>query len=293
VQLPPLARTLGFDLSLNEIDLGELLMKNILAKVTCLTALFILLGPSSTQAVTVTDDFSDLNDTSNPTWTHLTGDANSTGQGFDASSGAYRITAQPNGITISGNQYGFAGAYTGASYTDVNVMADLVAPSTGLSFGVAARLDGNNALNGLKGYAYAFEQDLEAAPGVGEMVLYRITGLNINDIGNDGPAVRFVNLDLANKDYTMSLSIIGSTLSASVTEVGGPVVAFQQKTDATYASGFSGLFGLGARSTTLPITAPLDFTVDNFKTATIPEPATGLLAFAAAGGMIVVRRRFR
>ena len=43
------------------------------------------------------------------------------------------------------------------------------------------------------------------------MVLYRITGLNINDIGNDGPAVRFVNLDLANKDYTMSLSIIGST----------------------------------------------------------------------------------
>ncbi len=274
-------------------------MKNTLAKLTSLTAVFLmaavfLMGLSTTHAVTVTDDFSDLNDTVNPAWTHLTGDANSTGQTFDASTGAYHITAPSNGITLSGNQYGFAGAYTGGTYTDVNVMADLVAPSTGVWWGVAARLDGNNAFNGLKGYAYAFEQDLAAAPGVGEMVLYRLNGLTINDIGNDGAAVRFVNLDLANKDYTLSLSILGSTLFGTVTEVGGGVVAFQQKTDATYASGFSGVVGLGARSTTTPLTAPLDFTVDNFKTQVIPEPATGLLATCAAvGGLSIARRRIR
>jgi hypothetical protein len=268
-------------------------MKNTLAKVTCLAAVFFM-GLSTARAVTVTDDFTDLNDTSNPVWTHLTGDANSTGQVYDASTGAYHITAPSNGLTLSGNQYGFASSYTGGSYTNVNVMADLVEPSTGVSFGVAARLDGNNAFNGLKGYAYAFEQDLTAAPGVGEMVMFKLNGLSISDMGNDGPAVRLVTLDLANKDYTLSLSIVGSTLIGSVTEVGGGVVAFQQKTDASYASGFSGVFGLGARSTTTSVTAPLDYTVDNFKTSDIPEPAAGLLvAFAAVGAMNIVRRRIR
>jgi hypothetical protein len=266
-------------------------MKNILTKVTCLTAVFILMGLPTTHAVTVTDDFSDLNDTSNPAWTRLTGDANSTGQTFDASSGAYHITAPSNGITLSGNQYGFAGAYTGAAYTDVNVKADIVGPSTGVWFGVGARLDGNNAFNGLKGYVYAFEQDLSAAPGVGEMVLYRLNGLTINDIGNDGPAVRFVTLDLANKDYTLSLDIVGSILSGSVTEVGGGVVAFQEKADANFASGFSGVIGLGARSTTTALTAPLDYTLDNFATQNIPEPATSLLAVAGAVAAAIAGRR--
>jgi hypothetical protein len=273
-------------------DLGELLMKNILAKVTRLTAAFMLMVLSSAQAATVTDNFSDLDDTNNPTWTHLTGDANSTGQTFDASSGAYHIAAPSNGITLSGNQYGFAGGYTGASYTDVNVMADLVQPASGVSYGIAARLNGSNAFNGLKGYAYAFEQNLSAAPGVGEMVMYKLNGLTISDLGNDGPAVRLVTLDLANKDYTLSLSIVGSTLTGSVTEVGGGVVAFQQKTDATYSSGFSGLYGLGARSTTTALTAPLDYTVDNFKTAAVPEPATCLL-MACGAGMLLIRRRVR
>jgi hypothetical protein len=267
-------------------------MKNTLAKVTCLTAV-LLMGLSTTHAATVTDDFSDLNDTVNPAWTHLTGDANSTGQVYDASSGSYHITAPSNGLTLSGNQYGFASSYTGGVYTDVSVMADIVQPSTGVQFGVAARLDGNNAFNGLKGYAYAFEQDLAAAPGVGEMVLLRLNGLSINDMGNDGPAVRFVNLDLANKDYTLSLRIIGSTLFGTVTEVGGGVVAFQQKTDATFASGFSGVYGLGARSTTTPVTAPLDYTVDNFRTSNIPEPASALLVTFALGAMSIVRRRIR
>jgi hypothetical protein len=74
------------------------------------------------------------------------------------------------------------------------------------------------------------------------------------------------------------------------------VVAFQQKTDLTapFASGFSGLFGLGARSTTTALTAPLDYTVDNFKTLGIPEPASiALVACAAVGAMTIGRRRVR
>jgi hypothetical protein len=272
-------------------------MKNILATVPCLAAALLLLRMSSAQAVPVSDMFTDGDDTNAPTWTHLTEDANPpnlpSNTTFDASSQAYHITAQPNGITVSGNQYGSAGAYlAGASYTDVNVMADLVAPSSGVFYGVAARLNGSNAFNGLKGYAYAFEQDLSAAPGIGEMVLYKLNGLTIGDMGNDGPAVRLVTLDLANKDYTFSLNIIGSTLYGSVTEVGGGVIAYQQKTDATspYASGFSGVFGLAGRSTTLPVSAPLDFTIDNFKTGAIPEPATGLL-LASGVAMLALRRR--
>lgn len=266
-------------------------MKNIWATVFCITAAF-LMGSANLYAVTVTDNFSDLNDTANPAWTHLSGTANSTGQSWDASTGEYHLTAPNNGIIFGGNQYGLAASYTGATYTDVNVMADLVQPSTGLAYGVAARLDGNNAFNALKGYAYAFEQNTSAATGTGEMVLYKINGLNVSDIGNDGPAVRLVTLDLANKDYTFSLSILGNTLYATLTEVGGPVVAYQQKTDATpYASGFSGVLGFGARSTTLPLEFVTNFTVDNFKTQDIPEPATSLLVACGASVLLLGRRQ--
>jgi hypothetical protein len=268
-------------------------MTNILTKAFCFTAVVVLMALPCVHAVTITDDFSDLDDTANPAWTHLTGDANSTGQTYSAATGEYNITAQNNGITLSGNQYGFAGSHTGAAYTDVNVMADLVQPANGLFYGVAARLNGNNAFNALQGYAYAFEQKVGSPIGVGEMVMFRINGLAIDDIGNDGDAVRLVTLDLANKDYTLSLDIVGANLYGRVTEVGsGIVVAYQAKTDATFASGTSGVVGLGARSTTLPLEFPLNFTVDNFKTSEVPEPATTLLiACGAAGAMLVGRRR--
>ena len=123
------------------------------------------------------------------------------------------------------------------------------------------------------------------------MVLYKLSGLTIGDMGNDGPAVRLVNLDFANKDYTFSLDVLAGTLYASLTEVGGGVVAFQQKADATYASGFSGLFSLGARSTTLPISLPVDVLFDNFKTQDIPEPATCLLVACGAAGIMLIGRR--
>jgi hypothetical protein len=266
-------------------------MKNILMIVMGIIAALLFFAPN-VRAITVTDNFSDLNDTANPVWTHLSGDANSTGQTWDASTGEYHITAPNNGVTLGGNQFGFAGSYVGTSYTDVTVSADLVQPSTGVAYGVAARLNGNNAFNALQGYGYVFEQDDAAPTGTGEMVMAKINGLNISDMGNDGPAVRLITLD-PNKDYTMSLSIIGNTLSGSVTEVGGGVVAFQQKTDSSYTSGFSGVFGYGARSTTLPLEFPLNFTVDNFRTQEVPEPASALLIAFGIGAALIGKRRWR
>jgi hypothetical protein len=244
---------------------------------------------SSANAAAITDDFSDGNDTAVPSgqaWTHLTGLVNSTGQGFDASTGEYHITAPVNGVTIAGVQYGFAGSYVQPSYGDVNVMADLVQPSSGLAYGIGAHLNGNNALNSLRGYGYFFEQAVGSNLGVGEMVFYRIVGANLSDIGNDGPAQRTVTLDLANKDYTFSLDIIGNTLYGTVTEVGGGVVAYQQKTDLSApggfpTSGFSGVLGIGAAQG--PLALPLDMTWDNFKTQEIPEPASLLLLLGSVG----------
>jgi len=198
------------------------------------------------------DSFSDLEDTSNPTWTHLSGYVGSSGQTWDASSGAYRLTAVNNGLS----GLGFVGSHVGASYTDVRVSADItsfVGPPAGAVFGVAARLNGNNALAALTGYAYAYEPF--AASGQGEMVLYRIgPSVSANDIGSQQ-----VTLDPL-KDYRFVLEIIGPNLHGQVFEiVGGGLVAERFATDANYASGFSGVIAYSQN----PV-PPVDFTVDNF-----------------------------
>lgn len=272
-------------------------MKNILATVFLITVIGIM-GSPQVNAATVTDDFTDLNDSANPTWTHLSGDANSTGQTWDASTGEYHLIAPSNGITIGGVQYAVAGGHTGGSSTDVHVKADLTQPGTssGVAWGIAARLDGNNAFNGLKGYGYFFEQNLSAAPGVGEMIMAKINGLSISDMGQDGNVagvdyLRLVTLD-PNKDYTLSMTIIGSVLTGTVTEVGGGIVAFQTKTDASYASGFSGVFGYGGKLTTGALTDfQLNYTVDNFLAADIPEPASMLLIASGMGAVLLRRCR--
>ncbi len=165
-------------------------------------------------AVAQTDDFSDLNDTANPSWTHLDGLTASTGQTWNASTGQYRMTAPNNGFS----NLGFAGSYTGPAQTNVTVMADIVSfiddpQAQGAPFGVGARLDGNNAFNALKGYAYAYEP--HAAGGLGEVVLYRINGASLVDLGNQQ-----VTLDTT-KDYRFVLDIQGTQLHGQVFEIGG------------------------------------------------------------------------
>jgi hypothetical protein len=160
----------------------------------------------------VSDDFSDLNDTANPTWTRLDGLVASMGQTWDASTGQYRMTAPNNGFS----NLGFVGSYTGPSSTDVTVSADIVSfvddpVAQGAPFGVGARLDGNNGFNLLKGYAYAYEP--HAAGGLGEVVLYRINGASLVDLG-----AQQVTLD-PNKDYRFVLNVTGSQLHGQVFEI--------------------------------------------------------------------------
>lgn len=226
-------------------------------------------------AAAVIDDFSDLNDTVNPTWTHLDGYAASTGQVWDASTGQYRFTA-PNNGTVA---LGFIGSYVGPVMSNVTVSADVtsfVGPPAGAVFGVGARLNGLNGVGQLTGYAYAYEPF--AAGGAGEVVLYRINpGLSITDIGSQQ-----VTLD-PRKDYTFVLDIQGSNLHGQVFEIGGGMVAQGFAVDATYASGYSGL----AAYSQDPV-PPVDVTWDNFMS--IPEPPTCLLLLLGTGAVLLIRR---
>jgi hypothetical protein len=239
-------------------------------------ALILAAGPNTANAVF--DDFSDLNDTANPTWTHLDGNTASTLQTWDASTGQYRMTAPNNGFS----NIGFVGAYTGPSFTDVQVSADIVSfrddpQAQGAPFGVGARLDGNNAFNTLKGYAYAYEP--HAAGGLGEVVLYRINGASLADLG-----AQQVTLD-PSKDYRFTLNVTGNQLHGQVFEIGGGMVAEHFASDSTYASGFSGLFAYSQN----PI-PPVDVTWDNFS-AQVPEPASCLLVALGAAAILLNRRR--
>ncbi len=226
------------------------------------------------------DDFSDLNDTVNPAWTHLSGLVGSSGQTWSAATGQYNLTAPNNGVALGANgQLGFVGSYTGSSMDAVIVSADFVEPPTGVAYGVAARLNGNNALNMLTGYAYAYEP--LASGGLGEMVLYSITGASLTDLGSQQ-----VTLDFATKDYRFVLEANGDQLRGRVFEIGGDMVAERAAVDATYASGFSGVFGYSAAAAGVPT----NFTIDNFRT-NIPEPVTGMLVAMGASVLFAVRRR--
>jgi PEP-CTERM motif len=252
-------------------------MRNISRTATFTAAALFLCG-SPQLALAVFDNFSDLNDTANPTWTHLNGYVNSTGQTWDASTGQYRMTAPTNGAQA----LGFVGSHAGPSFSNVTVSADLVSfqddpVAQGGVIGVAARLNGNNAVGQLTGYAYAYEPF--AAAGAGEMVIYRINpGVSITDIGSQQ-----VTLD-TNKDYRFVLDIQGSQLHGQVFEIGGGMVAERFATDTTYASGVSGLIAYSQ----VPV-PPVDVTWDNFS-ATVPEPGTCLL-LALGAGLMSLRRR--
>ena len=178
------------------------------------------------------DDFSDLNDTANPTWSRLFGLAGSFLQTWDASTGQYRMTAPNNGFS----SIGFVGSYVDTAFSDVVVSADTMSfiGGAGGPFAVAARLSGSNAVNGLEGYGLAYEP--YAAAGLGQVVLYRIDGLSFTDLGHQQ-----VTLDPL-RDYRLVLEVTGDQLHGQVFDIaGGTMLAERFANDATYASGFAGL----------------------------------------------------
>jgi hypothetical protein len=247
-------------------------------------------------AVVVTDDFSDGNDTANPTWHHLDGAVGSPGQTWTVSNGQYRLL-DPTTTTV-GSQFpgletvGFVGSYVDPSFTDVRVttdFVDFVPPSeTSSFFGVAARLNGNNAQpnlqSGIQLHGYTYHYEGTAAGGFGEMVLSILHADGLKDIGSQQ-----VTLD-ASKDYRFSLEAVGNILHGQVIELDGAgqevgIVAEKMRDldadppnpdnydydpntpDAPfvpYTSGYSGVFGVG-----FFLGSDADFTIDNFRTETV------------------------
>jgi hypothetical protein len=263
-------------------------MKNI-SLVVCHAFAALLVFTSTRVDGALVDSFSDLNDTVNPTWAHLSGLWFSNGQTWDASSGQYRLRAPFNGLSIGGGQGGFVGSYVAPASTNFTVAADFVNFPTANGqelFGVATRLNGNNGFNALTGYGYAYVPS--RASSQGEMVLYRIVGAAFIDFYDllfdfDTPSYvigsQQVTLD-PNKDYKFVLDASGTQLHGQVYEIGGGLVADQYGNDATYATGFGGVYGIG--NTLLGDTSGVDFTIDNFSITTVPEPAASLLCGLAS-----------
>jgi hypothetical protein len=240
-------------------------MKTFLTTIFSITAALIM-GLANVQAAVITDDFSDLNDTANPAWTHLSNFVLSTGQTWDASTGQYHLTAPSNGYQ---GKYGFIGSQTGPVSTDVTAMADFVQTETGNIFGVAARIHGTdgafNSAGRTQAYLYGYEP--LARSGLGEVTMFNFGGNPFDPFHDMGdPAgvegvdwIRKVTLDFVNKDYTFSITAVGSTITGVITEVGGGIVAYQTNIDSSHTSGYSGVLS----ASVLP-TAVTDFTIDNF-----------------------------
>src|SRR5690606_37915345 len=120
-------------------------------------------GVGSANGPIVVDDAADGNDAAGPAWRHLDGAVRSTGQAGEAEGGGYRLQAPSSSPHRELAGYGFVGSRVEPLYTDVRVTADFVQFQTGSLagwFGVAARLNGNNAAPvsgtgiGLQGYSY-------------------------------------------------------------------------------------------------------------------------------------------
>ncbi len=195
-------------------------------------------------------------------WTRLSNFGLSTGQHWDASTGAYQMSAPPNGTS----GYGFVGSIvTGLTITDGYVQSDVVTWQGIGAFGpwgVGSRLSNFLPLS-YHGYSFQYEPTTS---------VIRISRL--------GPPAIFNNLASApvsltpGHQYTLTLETTGSTLVGSmwdVGQVGSVLLASVTANDSTYASGAVALFGVC--QTPLPT---VDVTFDNFLVM-IPEPGTGLL----------------
>jgi hypothetical protein len=175
---------------------------------------------------------------------------------------------------------GRAGAYSPVTQTDFTVAVDLVAWNDSLSqgFGPAARI-GQVGLGTTDGYSFAYVTSADVA------IIQRFdneagTGLNLAPITLN-PAL----------DYRMVFSGTGSTLTGSIyalSDLNTPLVTVST-TDATYASGFSGV--LVATTVSVP-TGASDATFDNL--SVVPEPGEyAAVAGALLGGFALWRRQRR
>lgn len=258
------------------------------AILTTMMAVVIAMLPQMAAAVVVTDDFSDLNDTANPVWSHLDGATGSTGQTWDASTGQYHLAAPSDGSAPGVEGFGFVGTNIATtSFTDVRVSADLVdfpnIGPAGSNFAIMARSNNNNNPlvqdfeNTLHAYSYQYEPGSDG--GQGELVLSVFWAGGPKDVRSEK-----VYLDNT-RDYRFVLEVIGSTLHGQVFDLtGGGVMVAEQWRDVIaepvmldhdgspftpdiphelYTSGYSGLYAYG-----YILATDADVTFDNFRTET-------------------------
>jgi len=220
------------------------------------------------------NNFSSLNDTG---WTHLSAFALSTGQTWDASTGAYRLTAPAGGY----NGYGFVGSVvTGLTLGNGYVQSDVVTwqgVGTYGGFGVGSRLSGLATPLGLTGYAIVYE------PYGADIRLQRLGPPSIfNNLGSMSVTLT------PGSQYAFTLETTGSSIVGSlwnVGQVGTSLVGSVSATDATYASGSAGVFAVNI--TPMPV---VDVTFDNFAVM-IPEPGSLSLLGLGLAGFLAVRAR--
>ena len=233
--------------------------------------------------VVFSDNFSSGTDA---LWTHLSAFAASSGQTWNASTGAYEMTAPANGYNPGNGKYGFVGSVVTSvpAFGNGYVQSDVVTwQGNGVfgAWGLGARLNNLNAILGLTGYAFVYEPYGNTYTGD-----IRLERLGPPSIFNSLAALN-VTLTPGNQ-YTLTLETAGSSIIGSiwnVGQVGVSLVGSVSAIDATYASGSVGLFAV----TQQPIPT-VDVTFDNFLVA-VPEPGTVVLVGLGLVG-IIARRRF-
>jgi hypothetical protein len=233
-------------------------------------------APANAQII-YQNDFSSLTDAG---WTHDSMLVLSSGQTWSAATGAYRMTAPPNGgafITGYGS-LGYVGSYVTSvpTFTDGTVQADMRYSGPG-GFGLSSRTTGLGIPLGLNGYSLYYE------PWDTKIRLQQITGGGGTGIGST------VTTTLApGTTYTFVLTTLGSFINGQVWQggIGGTLIANISGIDGTWTSGYIGAWGLSA----FILGGNTDFTMDNF-VARVPEPGTGLMLVLGLGGLLVVRAR--
>lgn len=216
------------------------------------------------------DDFTDGNDTFNPTWTHSDVGLGGT-QIYDASGQNYHLSA-----TVGGFGFSYVGSFV-ESASDFSITFDLLDWGGGAQkFGAYARATGINESLGISGYHFSYQ------PDNGQVLIRRM--ISANQGGKNLASTTYLLDDL--KQYQFVFNGSGSHLIGRIYEMGGPAdpVVELSADDTTFTSGLSGLMGFG-------VGVPTDFTIDNFAHV-VPEPsAFALMLLGALAGWPLLRRR--
>src|ERR1019366_5359529 len=186
----------------------------------CTVLLSVAAQMSANASLTQYPNLAYANDFSSGTdagWTHMSLFAQSTGQTWNAGTGAYEMTAIANGFNPGNGQYGFVGsAVTGLTIGNGYVQSDIFSfqgPGIFGAFGVGSRMNNLNIPLALTGYAIVYEP--YGNSGAGDIRLERL-----------GPPGTFnslgalnVTISTANK-YTLNLETTDSSIVGSLWNVG-------------------------------------------------------------------------